>query len=735
MSETENVNEQAMSEVSKPEVPVKEKGGDGRFYFRLLWLLAFVAVAVVLIVQHFDKAANILLAVIGLGLMILVHEFGHFIVAKLNDIHVEAFSIGFPPVLFGIRRSEEGYKVRILPELFPSEKKEREVIHEEENGWDEGRFNFTFGKKERSGETEYRIGLIPFGGFVKMLGQEDIGQVKQSDDPRSYANKPVWRRASVISAGVGFNVLSAIVIFMVVFLVGIELPPPIVGGVYPGSPADKAGLVAGDEIIEVNGKRENLEFADIGMAAALSLNGEEVPVKVRHKDGSVEELSLVSRKIPELAKNMKVFGLLPPVSLTVEEVSESKALYEKTGLRPGDRIISVNGKEVDNVWEFNEAIRDIYTDRVPVRAERKISGDATQVVDTMLDLQYLPVAGRDKTGYLLSHIYSMVPRLKVGSIREPKHQQDESLSLKEEDIIVQIGDVKDPNFVEMREVTRAHNEQELQLNVFRGDEAGDMEQVTVTVVPKAVRRGGDALIGFTPILDMEHSVAAETIEIAGISGFEIPEGARITAVDGAAVESFYDVIEEIRRHPNERISIDYRLSDEVAGSVALETGDFGEFIRVEKTVSEDIPFKAITELYKAGGPIEAIGMGFKKTVQFVVQTYLTLRSVVLTDIGADNLRGPIGIIEISYTVISRASLTYYLYLLGLISACISVINFLPMLPFDGGHVLFLVIEKIKGSPVHERVQTSIATVGWVFVGALIIYLTYNDIVRMVTGVF
>jgi len=734
MSETENVNEQGMSEITTPKSPAEGKGSSGRFYFRLLWLVAFVAVAVVLIVRHFDKAANILLAVIGLGLMIIVHEFGHFIVAKLNDIHVEAFSIGFPPVLFGIRRSEEGYRMRILPEVFPSERKEAELTDEEADEWDEGRFHFTFGKKGRSGETEYRIGLIPFGGFVKMLGQEDIGQIKQSDDPRSYANKSVWRRASVISAGVGFNVLSAIVIFMVVFLVGIQLPPPIVGGVYSGSPADKAGLVAGDEIIEVNGKRENLEFSDIGMAAALSLEGEEVAVTVRHEDGSVEESALVARKIPELAKNMKVFGILQPVSLTVEEVTESKALYEKTGLKPGDRITSVNGKAVDNLWELKGALRNVYTDQVPVRAERKGNGDA-QVVDTVLGLQYLPVAGRDKTGYLLSHIYSMVPRLKVGSIGEAKGRKDRALNLKEEDIIVEIGDVKDPNFVEMREVTQAHNEQELQLKVFRRDEAGDMEQVTVTVVPKAVRRGGDALIGFTPILEMEQAVVAETIETEGIGGLEIPEGARITAVDGTAVKSFYDVIEEIRKHPNERISIDYRLSDEVAGSVALETGDFGDFIRLEKTVSEEIPFKAMTELYKASGPIDAIGMGFKKTVQFVVQTYLTLRSVVLTDIGADNLRGPIGIIEISYTVISRASLSYYLYLLGLISACISVVNFLPMLPFDGGHVLFLVIEKIKGSPVHERVQTSIATVGWVFVGALIIYLTYHDIVRLVTGVF
>ncbi|MHC4266169.1 MAG: site-2 protease family protein, partial [Planctomycetota bacterium] len=123
------------------------------------------------------------------------------------------------------------------------------------------------------------------------------------------------------------------------------------------------------------------------------------------------------------------------------------------------------------------------------------------------------------------------------------------------------------------------------------------------------------------------------------------------------------------------------------------------------------------------------------TIQFVLQTYLTLRSVVVADVGADNLMGPVGIIGFSYTVISRYSMMDYLYLLGLMSTCIAVFNFLPMLPFDGGHVVFLLIERIKGSPVHEKIQVSVATAGWILVGSLALYLTYNDIIRLITGVF
>ena len=90
-----------------------------------------------------------------------------------------------------------------------------------------------------------------------MLGQEDVGTAKSTDDPRSYANKPVGTRMAVITAGVTFNVISALIVFMAVFLIGIELQPAMVGDVIPDSPAAKAGLRAGDEIIAIGDKTKN----------------------------------------------------------------------------------------------------------------------------------------------------------------------------------------------------------------------------------------------------------------------------------------------------------------------------------------------------------------------------------------------------------------------------------------------------------------------------------------------
>ena len=96
----------------------------------------------------------------------------------------------------------------------------------------------------------------------------------------------------------------------------------------------------------------------------------------------------------------------------------------------------------------------------------------------------------------------------------------------------------------------------------------------------------------------------------------------------------------------------------------------------------------------------------------------------------ENLMGPVGIVTISYQVAAKRPFVYQLYLLGLISACIAVLNFLPLLPFDGGHIVFLLVEKVKGSPVNERVQRVILQAGWVLVGVLILYVTFNDILRI-----
>ncbi|MHC4313141.1 MAG: site-2 protease family protein [Planctomycetota bacterium] len=684
-----------------------------KYYRILLWAVVAV-VGVYLIARNIGVFGNILLVVLGFGAVVLVHEFGHFLVAKLSGVKVEAFSIGFPPALVGIQRTEKGYRIRLLPKF-----------SEKEGEPDDERLSFTLGNKAKASDTEYRIGAVPFGGFVKMLGQDDIGPNKSSDDPRSYANKPILTRMAILSTGVLFNATSAIIILMMVFLVGIEMPPPVIGEVLPNSTAAKAGLKAGDEVIEIDGESWNLDFVNIQVAAALSGRGEEVRLKVK-RGGDLIDFAIVAEPTKTLGGNMRLFGVLPPQNLTIAKVTEDDEirLREKTGLVPGDRVKSVNGMDVQSHWELTEIIEDVLMPEVTLSAERKDEAGELKLVESRIPLILRFAENSTATSESdLYHVYSMVPRLRIEVV-------DANSGLQEGDIILGIGDVENPTYTQLREVTTKYEDKELSVRVLRADDNNVEETLIVTVKPKRQRGSDRVLIGFYPVLDATHAVVAKTISVEeGPEKLNIPDGAVITTVDGTPVSNFYDIIREIRRYPGERITLDYRVNEQVAGSVALSVETEGEPITVKSTFTEFVPFGELKRLYKADSPIEAIGMGYKKTIMFITQTYLTLRRLVSRDVSPKNLLGPVGILAASYTAVSKRPFVDYVYFLGLISACIAVVNFLPLPPLDGGLVVLLLVEKIKGSALSEKTQGIIAYAGWILIGGFFLYVTFNDVVR------
>ena len=706
----------------------------GKNFRRFLWFIVFVVV-IYLIVRNIGAFGNVLLVVLGFGAVVFVHEFGHFIVCKLSGIKVEAFSIGFPPTLVGVRRIEGGYRVRILPRFFPKENDESgdgrlsfTVVSKAKAGPVRSKTALPEGTSNGAGETEYCIGLIPFGGFNKMLGQEDVGPVKASDDPRSFANKPVGVRMIVITAGVVFNAVSAIAVFMIVFLVGIRLTAPVVGGVLVDSPAAHAGLRPGDEIIEVAGKRDGLDFSNIGLAAALSGVNEEVALRIRREDGSEEDFSLVAKQMAGMP--MKVFGILPAQSLTIAKVRDAEELLERTGLRPGDRIKSVNGRDVHTHWELEDKVSDALVPTVTLSAERiDPVSKGVELIETQIRLSLGPANKEVKFESDLSHIYSMVPRLRIKDVVTKS-------KLQKGDIVLAIGDVANPTYKEMREVTEEYEGKELPVKVLRVDANGVEEALLVTVKPERSKDGKRVLIGIIPVLDAERAVVAKTIAVeGGPAKLEIPPGASITAVDGAGVSNFYDIIREIGRNAGKQITIDWRKDEETTGSVALDVGIADDSITVKSTFAEYVPFEDLKRLYQASGPVDAIGMGYKKTVMFIAQTYVTLRRLVGGLVSPKQLIGPVGILAVSYTIVSERPFVYYVYFLGLISACIAVVNFLPLPPLDGGLIVLLLVEKIKGSALSERMQGVVAYAGWVLIGGFFLYVTFNDIVRSVRGFF
>jgi regulator of sigma E protease len=677
---------------------------------------------VYLILRHIGVFGNVALVMVGFGSVVLVHEFGHFIVAKLTGIKVEAFSIFMPPTLLGFQRTPSGLRLRVLPTFFSDDQEPAEGEAE----------TAPQGQVTEAG-TEYRVGLIPFGGYVKLLGQDDIGPVKQISDPRSFSNKSLSARIAVVAAGVTFNLISAAIILMIVFLIGINFPPPVVGGVVPGSPAAKAGLQPGDEFLEINGQHQGLEFSSLVLAAALSGRDEAVPVVVRRRDGTTENLDLFASQRPG-EQQVREFGITAPMSLTIAELTDPNALQRATGLLPDDRVVAVGGKAVEQQWAFEEVVRRTFAPRLAITAERPKAGGGFDRIETELSLAWLPGKGAATSDANLCSIYSMVPRLRVMEVPQTSSAGEEALLAG--DIIVSVGEIRDPTYAELREVTAAHEGKPLAMQVVRADANGVERTVDVTVTPRKERGSDRVVIGFLPELDAEHAVVAKTISIeGGVPRLDIPRGATITSVNGKPVASFYDIVAQTKRWDGQPVKLEYRLAGQAEGGVTLANPTAEAAITIESTTVVQLPFKPLERLYKAASPVEAIEMGYRRTVMFVAMTYVTLKQLIAGLLSPKLLMGPVGIMVSSYEIVAREPLVYYAYFLGLIGASIAVLNLMPMPPFDGGLIVLMLVEKIKGSPLSEKAQGALAYAGWVLVGTLLIYVTFNDVLRTVRGFF
>ena len=301
--------------------PVSTANNSLQVWFRQNSIKLLILVAVGFVVCRFFYPLDVLLAGAGLSLIIFIHELGHFLAAKFCDVHVKTFSIGFGP-----------------PLPFCSFKR---------------------------GETTYKLGMIPLGGFVAMVGEGDSQDQEgdavevpgepgkpESDPnyPRSFENKSVPQRMLIISAGVIMNVLLAAVVFVSAYLHGVEEQPAIVQSVDPGSAAWKAGIRPGSQITKLNSV-DNPWFDDIKPSVTATREGETVDLAYEYKGNSeslaIEPLKMEGALFPQL-------GIAPPQSMTLVNMRrDSVPPYDPgtaaanakaadgTGFLPGDRIVAM----------------------------------------------------------------------------------------------------------------------------------------------------------------------------------------------------------------------------------------------------------------------------------------------------------------------------------------------------------------------------------------------------------
>lgn len=256
--------------------------------------------------------------IVVIGVLILIHELGHFLAARWAGVHVERFSIGFGPVVL----------------------------------------------RWRGRETEYCLSAVPMGGYVKMMGEDNpleggAGAVAY-DPARAFAFKPLWARFLIVFAGPGMNFVLAAAIFAAVFaIVGRPVWPAVVGRVADGSPAEAAGLRSGDVITAVDGRPvRHWEEVDRAVAAA---DGRPLTLQVR-RDGTERVVRVTPRlatvRDPIFRDERRVWelGLGPRLTPSISAVNPGSPA-ERAGLRPGDVVTAVAGQPVFTPEELMQAIQ------------------------------------------------------------------------------------------------------------------------------------------------------------------------------------------------------------------------------------------------------------------------------------------------------------------------------------------------------------------------------------------
>ncbi len=270
--------------------------------------------------------------VIVLGVLVFIHEFGHFVVAKLSNIKVEKFSLGFGPKLIGVKK----------------------------------------------GETEYMLSLLPLGGYVKMVGEVPGEEISEEDRKRSFTGKPPLVRAAIVSAGPIMNLVLAFILLPLIYIIGIEIPaylerPAEVGYVFNDSPAAEAGLKKGDIIRSVDGN-EIPTWEDFMAITAMNPSSS-LRLSIK-RDGAVVSATLNPKTSKKTGAG--TIGVLPPMPPVISFINKDFPAF-KAGLRPGDEILAVNGTKITHWLELESLVsKDAASKRFTIkRGEKTFSVDIT----------------------------------------------------------------------------------------------------------------------------------------------------------------------------------------------------------------------------------------------------------------------------------------------------------------------------------------------------------------------
>ena len=600
---------------------------------------------------YLNVSTNVILVIAGIGLLIFIHELGHFLMAKKIGARVLAFSLGFGPAIL----------------------------------------------KKQWGETEYRLSLFPLGGYVKLAGENP--DEEKTGASYEFSSKSIGQRASVLVAGVALNALLAFVAFIVAFQIGVPFITSEVGDVIPGQPAWQAGIQRGDKITEIGGI-DDPDFEDIFTVVALSNTTTGIPIKVK-RGNDVFHTEVIPMYDQE--HGLQRIGIMPATSLEIDKIfafENNESPARDAGIQVKDLVVAVNGKRITSESEFREVESQSAGKEITLTLLR--NGEEIEVKATPSKISRWMLG--------LSGASSIIDGVKYNSIAS-------KAGLMKGDEIIEVNSNPIIGFTGFKNAFMEYEDKTCILTVKRNNKI-----ILLSVPLEDAGAKEEFLKSITPFygLTIDSVVPGFPAEKIGLQ-----PGDKIISLNEKELHHWNELLQAVVSGEGKPITIGWmRGTEKLTSAIAPQKN--GE----TAAGSIGVKFREKTE-FKKYGLIGSCVVGVQKAVINVQRLYLTLSGFFSQRLSTKNVGGFILIAQASYES-AKVGMGKLVYFLGILSLQLALLNILPVPVLDGGHLLFLLIEKIKGSPVSQKTLSIAHYIGFAMIISLVIYATRNDIMRLFT---
>jgi regulator of sigma E protease len=556
----------------------------------------------------------------------------------------------------------------------------------------------------RRGGTVYKLCAIPLGGYVKMAaenpGEENTGA------PDEFPNKSYSQRLLIMSAGVIFNAILAMFLFAWAFGIGVPYPKPMAGTVSPGGAAWVAGVQRGDIVRAVNGD-QILSFEDLSMEVLLSAKDEALTLTI-DRDGTEIEIEVT----PEYSERsgMPSMGVRAPNGATAVDIVADSPVA-KAGGRAGDEIVNIGNTPISDPEDAQMLIsrmagrapKDAKTFDALVTVKRADGTEATLTIQVPIERSAPQIGATPYYGNTITSLRSGTPTYDVLR-KDDRVESIDGWAFTDIGIYRQmVAPNRDAAPTRSVEIERDGKKQTVSIAMSERDFAQSLHLGTTEFTAAQI----------APTIGMP-------AEKAGLLA-----GDTVVAVGETKISTWEEMNKAILANGANTLTLEVKRSDGTSHTFSVEPAGRAYLF------GAGYKFTLAMSLAQESNFFSALGIGLDRTVRSLQQVVLTLKNLVTQRVSARHIGGPIKIAQVTYTVLEDGW-ARYLYILALISMNLAVLNLLPIPVLDGGQIVLLTAEKIRGAPLPDKVVGYFQIVGLVLLLALIALALTNDITSLLS---